>query len=147
MKNKKTAFTLIELLVTISIIAVLVVVTSISFTDVRKNSKDAKRINNIKQIQFALELYRRDIGTYPLSLSINSSLVNPSSSDIIYLKKIPSNPRPESNELCPETEYSYESNGQFYYLEFCLEKNEQEISSGYNCASMSGIATGTCPSL
>ena len=82
-----------------------------------------------------------------MSLSINSSLVNPSSSDIIYLKKIPSNPRPESNELCPETEYSYESNGQFYYLEFCLEKNEQEISSGYNCASISGIATGTCPSL
>ena len=50
MKNKKTAFTLIELLVTISIIAVLVVVTSISFIDVRKNYKDVKRINNIKQI-------------------------------------------------------------------------------------------------
>ncbi len=147
MIGKKTAFTLVELLVTISIIAIVLTVASVSFSGIRKNSKDAKRINTVKQIQFALELYRRDIGTYPLTLTFNSSLKNPSSTDIIYLKKIPSNPRPESNEICPEAEYSYQSNGQLYYLEFCLEKNEEEISSGYNCASISGVATGTCPIL
>jgi prepilin-type N-terminal cleavage/methylation domain-containing protein len=147
MTRKKTAFTLIELLISITIISLLVTISIISSSEVRRNSKDAKRLNSVKQLQLALELYRRDIGAYPDTLDFGEKLTDPSNSQIIYLKKIPSNPKPESTEICPAAEYSYESDGKYYYLEFCLEKEKENMPAGYNCASFSGISSGNCPSL
>ena len=134
-----------ELLISIAIIATLAAVSVISLTEVRENGRDTKRLNAVKQIQLAMELYRRDIGTYPTSLSFGGTLINPSSSTIIYLKKIPTNPRPGSTEICSSTEYSYESDGTYYNLEFCLEKEKEDILAGYNCASVTGISSGHCP--
>lgn len=56
MTRKKTAFTLIELLISITIISLLVTISIISSSEVRRNSKDAKRLNSVKQLQLALEL-------------------------------------------------------------------------------------------
>ena len=143
----KRAFTLVELLVSVAIISLLTTISIISSSELRRNSKDAKRLNSVKQIQLALELYRRDTGAYPDTLNFGEKLANPSNNLIIYLKKIPSNPKPESIELCPIAEYSYESDGKYYYLEFCLEKEKENMPAGYNCASFSGISSGNCPSL
>lgn len=145
MNRKKTAFTLMELLITVVVISLLVTISIVSSSEVRKNSKDAKRLNAVKQLQLALELYRRDVGAYPTTLNFGEKLTNPSDSQTIYIKKIPSNPRPESTEICPIAEYSYESDGKYYYLEFCLEKGKENMPVGYNCASISGISSGNCP--
>ena len=58
-------FTLIELLVVIAIIGILSSVVLASLNDARKNSRDAKRVSDIKQIQLALELFYDAQSSYP----------------------------------------------------------------------------------
>ena len=67
MKFKAKGFTLIELLVVISIIALLSSIVLASLSSARSKARDSQRIQEIKQIQTALELYRQDNGRYPAS--------------------------------------------------------------------------------
>ncbi len=61
----KTGFTLIELLITISIIAILTTIGIVTYQQVLKNGRDAKRQSDLKGIQSVLEQYRVDQGFYP----------------------------------------------------------------------------------
>lgn len=58
-------FTLIELLITISILAVLMTIAIISYSNVQKNGRDNKRKADLATIQAALEQYHADQGYYP----------------------------------------------------------------------------------
>ncbi|NCN07041.1 MAG: type II secretion system protein [Candidatus Pacebacteria bacterium] len=55
-RNRK-GFTLIELLVVISIIAILVVVGLVSFTDAQRKAKNSQKISDLKALQSAYEQY------------------------------------------------------------------------------------------
>ena len=61
----KKGFTLIELLIVIAIIGVLSSIVIASLNKARVSAKDIKRIQNIKSIKLAMELYYIDLGTYP----------------------------------------------------------------------------------
>lgn len=63
--NLKSGFTLIELMVVISIIAILSVIVFASFGDARSQSRDKVRMNDLKQVQVALTLYKAQNGSYP----------------------------------------------------------------------------------
>ena len=63
--HKSKAFTLVELLVAISIIGLMSTITLVSLNSARAQSRDAKRITEINQLQTALELYFDQHGTYP----------------------------------------------------------------------------------
>ncbi len=65
-KKNNHGFTLIELLVVISIIALLSTIVLASLQTARAKSRDAKRIELVKEYANALELYRTDNGTYPV---------------------------------------------------------------------------------
>lgn len=65
-KNNR-GFTLIELLVVISIVALIASVVIVAMNSVRSDSRDAKRIADIKQISSALEIYFGKWGWYPLN--------------------------------------------------------------------------------
>lgn len=56
----KKAFTLVEILVTLSVISILAVSSIITLNNSRANSRDAKRLADIKQIQTALRMYYND---------------------------------------------------------------------------------------
>ena len=75
----KNGFTLVELLIAISIIAILSVVLTISFSNVQKNSRDQRRISDLKAIQTAAEQYYLLKGSYPTSKTtpwtVNSQVV------------------------------------------------------------------------
>ena len=62
---KKNGFTLIELLVVISIIAMLSSIMLAGLNNARMKARDTRRIQDLKQIQNALEMYRNDNGKYP----------------------------------------------------------------------------------
>ena len=63
--KKKNSFTLIELVVVMAIIGILSVVGVYSYNSIMKNARDAKRKNDLKEIQVALENYKVAHGTYP----------------------------------------------------------------------------------
>lgn len=63
--SRKTGFTLIELLVVIGIIGILSSIVLVSVNDARKKARDTKRLQEVRQIMNALELYRSENGRYP----------------------------------------------------------------------------------
>ncbi len=70
----RKGFTLIEVMVVIAIIAVLMSGGVLAFVNAQKNSRDARRIRDIRAISQALEQYRNTNGTYPTAAtSINNS--------------------------------------------------------------------------
>lgn len=62
---KKAGFTLIELMVVITIIGLLSSISVVALNEIRKNSRDSKRISDIERIQTALEFYFMDNANYP----------------------------------------------------------------------------------
>jgi len=63
--QKGAGFTLIELLVVISIIGFLASMAIFAFNNARMKARDTKRLADIRQVQYALELYFDNNGEYP----------------------------------------------------------------------------------
>ena len=62
----KKGFTLIELLVVISIISLLSTVIFANMNIARAKARDAQRLQNVRQLKIAIELYINDNGNPPL---------------------------------------------------------------------------------
>lgn len=67
------AFTLIELLITIAIIGLLTAIVVTSLAPSRGKARDAKRISDVSNIQFALSLYFDRCKQYPSTLTTGAS--------------------------------------------------------------------------
>lgn len=138
-------FTLVELLIVIAIIGVLSAILMANFVGVRQRARDAQRKTDLRQIQSALELYRADIGSYPISPLPNcgSSLSGGTPSVVIYMQKIPCDTNPNDSPYAPSSgNYNYiSSDGKTYAIYACLENtndNDSSIINGdTNCNSTS----------
>jgi prepilin-type N-terminal cleavage/methylation domain-containing protein len=124
-KNKK-AFTFVEILVAVLIVALISTLVMISLSNSRSKGRDLKKINDVNQIQIALENYKNVEGEYPEQLNLGDQLIG-SSSDLVFLNEIPG-------------DFSYLLFGENYYeLEFELENNSDQLSEGLNLATPEGI--------
>jgi prepilin-type N-terminal cleavage/methylation domain-containing protein len=99
MKNKK-GFTLVELLISISIIAILSVLLTVSFSNAQKSGRDQRRISDLKAIQNAAEQMVMLSGTYPTSVNF----YKPTSASWIIngqvvLDKFPADPKYSTGNL------------------------------------------------
>ncbi|EKE20344.1 MAG: hypothetical protein ACD_8C00018G0002 [uncultured bacterium] len=65
--NSVRGFTLIELLIVIAIIGILAGIVLVSTSKARMKARDIKRIQEVSQIQTALEMYYAEYGAYPNS--------------------------------------------------------------------------------
>jgi len=65
MNSKNKSFTLIELLVVISIIGLLASIVLVGIGNARKKARDARRLQEIKQIVLALQLYYAKYEKFP----------------------------------------------------------------------------------
>lgn len=65
----RRGFTLLELLVVIAIIGLLSSVVLTSVNSARVKSRDTVRLQHVRQIQNALELYRSKYDIYPFSVN------------------------------------------------------------------------------
>ncbi|HOZ53084.1 MAG TPA: FISUMP domain-containing protein [bacterium] len=143
-ENKKKGFTLIEIIIAIFIIGLIITLANFSINKIKETGRDIKRIDNIKQIQLALEMYRRDVGSYPETLTFGGRLINPNDSNIIYLNEIPTNLPYKNNNNCSNEEFVYSIEDNFYLIDFCLESPTENYALGNNCAKTEGIYDGRC---
>jgi prepilin-type N-terminal cleavage/methylation domain-containing protein len=78
MISHKKGFTLIELLIVISIISLISSIVLASVNTARQKSRDTARLQHVKTIQTALEMYYSDNGRYPDSISCAATSPNTS---------------------------------------------------------------------
>jgi len=71
MRNR--GFTIVELLIVIVVIAILAAISIVAYNGIQSRARDAGRIQKVKDIAKAIELYKIDNGTYPQILDGNST--------------------------------------------------------------------------
>ncbi len=105
---KKKGFTFIEIVVVVAIISLLAAAGAASYTQLSKQSRDAKRKADLEQIRAAIEMYRSNSnsGLYPTNAGGCSGLV-----DLItptkYIERIPEDPVSSYYYRCDITASDY----------------------------------------
>lgn len=122
--KRNNGFTLIELLIAMLIIAVLSTIGMIGYRSAVNKNNDAKKIEDMKTIQKALEQYYSVEGQYPGScLSAGDSLTTTDGTKI--LQDFPSSPDSTSytSSSCSSTGYCY-----------CAGLETSDGNSGADCS-------------
>lgn len=141
MQNVKKGFTLIELLVVIAIIALLSSIVIGSLSSARVRARDSARISQVRQIQYALELYYSTNGVYPTCLYPATGCVTVLNGST-FMRAVPKDPLTNLN-------YSYAANGSgavcnSYHIgtSFEIKTNNKTLQTG-NDAPPAAICTGS----
>jgi hypothetical protein len=95
-------------------------------------SNDEIRYSDMKNIQIALELNYNDTGRYPDTIISGQPISGPNG--VIYMRTMPSNPKPAGDSCVANPEYKYEqkNSGESYELIYCLEENYKDAKKGVN---------------
>lgn len=88
--KKNRGFTFIELLVVVTISALLMGAATVGYSSISRRSRDTRRKTDMETIRSALELYRSEQGSYPLSVTEGGSIAIGEST---YLNPVPSDPK------------------------------------------------------
>ena len=87
-------FTLLEVLVVISIIGIVIGLASVSYSTSQKKARDAKRTQDLKNIQNAFEQYYSICGyVYPVALPAVDSPITCVATGDVFLEKTPGDPK------------------------------------------------------
>jgi prepilin-type N-terminal cleavage/methylation domain-containing protein len=146
---KQKGFTLIELLVTISIIAVLAAVGMVVYSSTQKAGRISKRVQDLKSIRTAIELFKTAQGRYPVAASF------------ICVKSLPASFTPSggtasNNKLTPNTAAGVLSDGYMPQVpddpsgpddKYCYEYKSDASGNEYKIRTHVTVGTGTPPSL
>jgi general secretion pathway protein G len=68
MKKTSSGFTIVELLIVIVVIGILAAITIVAYNGVQNRARDAQRLQDMKTITKALELYKIQTGSYPVAV-------------------------------------------------------------------------------
>lgn len=131
----KKGFTMVELLIVIVTVAVLAVaaINLIDPVGQMQKGRDSQRKSDLAQMQKAIEKYRQDFGTYPVSTKDykikaqdSNNSVNWGRSWLPYMEILPKDPSSSRNYVYYSPAFS---GGQTYYLYAGLEMdiNDPEI--------------------
>ncbi|MBU1160139.1 prepilin-type N-terminal cleavage/methylation domain-containing protein [Patescibacteria group bacterium] len=124
MKLKNKGFTIIELMVVVAIIGILAALITISFSDAKAKSRDSRRMEDLKSLSNALNLFYANFHRFPISagaIDLDGTASDTVSNDLISNNAAAA---PIKDPLSPATDYVYNStNGLDYTITFCLETN------------------------
>lgn len=125
---KKNGFTFVELLVVITIIAVIFSAGVVSYTQISKNSRNARRSADLEAIRQALEMCRSIDGLYPDTIYKEVDPDSPSgliaclvSDDVVTLKLTPLDPKPCTGYADGQYSYVKNADGTYELTADCYE--------------------------
>lgn len=129
--SQKRAFSLFETVVMVIIIGLIVSLGILSVIAIRRKARNTQRVSDIKVIQSALELYRSENRFYPTQVEPGLALLSPDGQRV-YLKSVPTNPKPWNEENCDESDYVYKYLGPTsYQISFCLSDSVGDLKPGF----------------
>lgn len=114
MTNSKKGFTLIELLTVVGIIAVMSVVGGYTYTNISKQSRDNRRLSDLRTIELALESYFQKERGYPINLGGLSPT---------FIPAVPKDPQSGNNYV-----YMSDENGNCFHMAANLETEHRRLS-------------------
>lgn len=65
MNKQRSGFTLVELLIVIVVIAILASISIVAYQGIQSRARDTQRLQDVKTIAKAMEMYYADKGVYP----------------------------------------------------------------------------------
>lgn len=71
----RRGFTIVELLVVIVVIGILAALVTVSVSGAQAKARNMKRITDIKSVAKAIELYKADNGSYPITGATNAEVL------------------------------------------------------------------------
>jgi general secretion pathway protein G len=142
--KRQGGFTLLELLIVIVIIGILALLIIPNITSAPKKARDTKRKTDITTVRKGLEEYFVNNNAYPSTggtgtyQNIATALAPLTTGSAPIIKNLPTDPK---NSNPSQYAYTYASDGTAYFLNACLE-NDQD--SGANViAAVSPCTTKT----
>ncbi|MDD4412603.1 MAG: type II secretion system protein GspG [Patescibacteria group bacterium] len=138
MKSKLLAgFNLIEIIFAVLILAFLASSMFIPFKNVLIKSKDVQKLDDVKTLQSALDLYKFNEGFYPATSTVIAGQPLTSLNNTkTYLNKIPS-PVSDSND--DDYQYYQLQQGGSYRIDYKIENRTGNISPGKCSATPSSV--------
>jgi len=150
---KKYGFTLIELLVVISIIGILATLLIANIGGIRERARDARRKNDLNQVQKALEMYKNSKKPPEYPASGMAALETALETD--FMQDVPHDPKCSYNETIgdwectgdwPDYSYALDATDDLKYsLIICLENaSDQQQDTGQSgcpnsCKNLNGV--------
>lgn len=145
MGMKKRGFTIVELLIVIVVVGILAAISIVAYSGIQGKARDAQRLQDIKTIQKALELYKTQYGNYPVAMgtpnasgwetSLSGSFI-PSLKSSGVVSSVPVDPKNSVTStsvvnLRPSTTNN-QSNNQWYYFYYRYSAGEfgADVSCG-----------------
>ena len=121
--RRRNSYTLIEILVVVTIIGLIAAISTVSYTILSKQSRDATRKADLEQVRSAIEMYRSNnaSGLYPTGFTMPcNSVVAINDATNTYLSRIPQDPKCSTS--IPTYNYYYSSDGLDYTIAAYLER-------------------------
>ncbi len=120
-QKKPRGFTIVELLIVIVVIAILAAVSVAAYNGIQQRARDVQRVQDVKTIAKALEMYYADHGEYPpgkcttgcaingdWSTTNDGSWVNLKNALVPeYMSALPSEPKPVGLNIHNPANYGY----------------------------------------
>jgi len=135
-------FTLIELLVVIAIIGILASVVLASSNSARAKARDARRKSDLHQLQSALEMYRNDAGTYPVTPGWFSGSAGRAGEVLVAAGALPQKIIDPNGLETSTGAYMYDISNDRYTLWAKLENPSAADSATLATCALSGYDTG-----
>lgn len=128
----KKGFSLVEILTVLSVLAALIIVSSLSVPSILARVRDAKRKVDIKRVALGIEEYRQDEECYPKAIPLcGNALAN---GDLVIIPKIPCDPKTKNSYVYVPEGSSCPSWFQLYgNLEYVKDKIIDKVGCREGC--------------